>query len=52
MPPKGSKVLNKKHAYLGKFQHNKGELSQMEKKIIEQELEILEKEALLNKKKE
>ena len=46
MPPKGSKALNRKNSCLGFFQKNKKDLTEMERKIFEQE------ESLQDKKKD
>ena len=41
MPPKGSRVLNKKNSFLGVFQNNKKEINGMDKIIFEQK-EVME----------
>ena len=52
MPPKGSKALNQKNSCLGFFQKNKKDLTEMERKIFEQEESLQDKKKDLELKQE
>ena len=52
IPPKRSKVLNRKNSCLGLFQKNEKELNEMERKIFEQEENLQDKKKELELKQE